>query len=102
MSLHANFERLPSFLINLECLDLAGQRDAFINECLETGGHISEPAEHVSHLWEASLHEIFASGTSEEEVIRNWKKAAHKHAPLIEADGFITVHPQLTDTGAQQ
>lgn len=95
MSFHVQFDRLPGFLLNLECLDIAGQRDAFMNEVMESGGSYVPPAgdDWSSHLFEISLHGVVAYGSSEDEAIRNWKKAARAQVPLVEDDGFITVHP---------
>ena len=70
------FDRLPHFLMNLECLGPAGQREAVINECNAANGSFHAPALNRSHLWELSLHGIYVTGASEEQAIRNWKKAA--------------------------
>ena len=72
----AQFDRLPRFLLNLECLGPAGQREAIINECNEANGSFNAPAHNRSHLWELSLHGIYVTGASEEQAIQNWKKAA--------------------------
>ena len=72
----AQFDRLPRFLLNLECLGPAGQREAVINECNEANGYFHAPARNRSHLWELRLHGIYVTGASEEQAIRNWKKAA--------------------------
>lgn len=91
------FDNHTAFLLNLECLDMAGQRDAFMNEVIESGGSYVRPNgdDWSSHLFEIALHGVVAYGSSEDEAIRNWKKAARSQAPLIEDDGFITVHPPL-------
>ncbi|PIE15299.1 MAG: hypothetical protein CSA68_07305 [Rhodobacterales bacterium] len=72
-----------------------GQKDAFFNEIMESGGSYVAPGgnDRSSHLFEISLHGVVAYGSSEDEAIRNWKKAARAQAPLVEDDGFITVHP---------
>jgi hypothetical protein len=95
MTTHLLNDRLTAFLLNLECLGMAGQKDAFMNEVMENGGTYVSPdlAAGMSHLFEISLHGVNAYGGSEEEAIRNWTKAAKAVAPLIEDDGFITVHP---------
>ena len=72
----AQFDRLPHFLLNLECLGPAGQREAVINECNEANGSFHAPARNRSHLWELSLHGVYVTGASEGEAIRNLKKAA--------------------------
>lgn len=95
MTTHLLNDRLTAFLLNLECLCIAGQKDAFMNEVMECGGSYVPPASAAqsSHLFEISLHGVNAYGGSEEEAIRNWTKAAKAVAPLVENDGFITVHP---------
>lgn len=95
MTTHLLNDRLTAFLLNLECLDSAGQKDAFMNEVMENGGSYVPPADAAqsSHLFEIALHGVNAYGASEDEAIRNWTKAAKAVAPLIEDDGFITVHP---------
>ncbi|MBC7154584.1 MAG: hypothetical protein H5U19_08235 [Rhodobacteraceae bacterium] len=82
-------DRLKAFLLNLECLDSAGQKDAFMNEAMECGGRYLPSG----NWFEITLHGIITSGMTEDAAIRNWTKAAKSVAPLIEADGFITVHP---------
>ena len=84
MSFHAHFDRLHAFLLNLECLDAAGQRDALINECNEAKGHFIPPTRHLQHLWELDLHGIYATGPSEDDAIRTWKKTAHARMPLTD------------------
>ncbi len=96
MSFHDNFDRLTCFLLNLECLDMAGQEDAFVHEALETGGTFPLPCDDDYFDMPAlviDLHEVRALGRSLSEAIRNWKKAARERAPLPEDDGFITVYP---------
>lgn len=95
MTTHLLNDRLTAFLLNLECLDMAGRRDAFMNEVIETGGSYVPPADAAqsSHFFEIALHGVNAYGASEEEAIRNWTKAAKAVAPLVEDDGFITVYP---------
>ncbi len=96
MSLQHHFDRLPSFLLNLECLDMAGKIDAFINEVIETGGSYVAPADNdtwASHLFEISLHSVSATGANEEEAIRNWIRAARCHLPDSEDDGLGTTRP---------
>ncbi len=82
MSLYAQFERIHAFLLNLECLGPEGQKDAFMNEVMENGGSYVPPAgdDWASHLFEISLHGVVAYGSSEDEAIRNWKKAARAAA----------------------
>jgi len=75
----AQFDRLPHFLLNLECLGPAGQIEAIINECNEANGYFHAPVRNRSHFWELSLHGIYGTGASEEQAIRNWKKAAQYH-----------------------
>ncbi|MCI5038726.1 MAG: hypothetical protein MRY81_03490 [Donghicola eburneus] len=97
MSIHTDFERVNSFLINLELLNGEGRTDAYFNECIETGGTYTDPAyaTGATHLFEIDLHDIHATGSSHEEVQRNWSKLARQLGPDIEDDGFITVHPAL-------
>ncbi|HCO91077.1 MAG TPA: hypothetical protein DIT40_08905 [Alphaproteobacteria bacterium] len=79
--------RLAAFLLNLECLDMAGQRDAVINEVIETGGTYCPPPPEgsdawASHLYEIQLHGIAGYGHSEAEAVTSWKKAARAACPL--------------------
>lgn len=69
-------DRLPNFLMTLELLDAAGRHDAFMNEVMETGGSLTSPQRNQSHLWEINLHGQVATGHTEEEAIRNWRRAA--------------------------
>ena len=87
MTTHLLNDRLTAFLLNLECLDIAGQKDAFMNEVMECGGSYVPPvdAAQSSHMFEIALHGVNAYGASEEETIRNWTKAAKTIAPLINA-----------------
>ena len=83
-------DRMHSFLINLECLDRAGQHDAVVAEVLETYGLFRAPSGRRSHLWQLDLHGISATGASDEEAIANWKRLAHATAPLCTAqDGAV-------------
>lgn len=105
MSFHAQFDRLSAFLLNLECLDMAGQCDAFMNEVMECGGSYVPPAgdDWSSHLFEISLHGVVAYGSSEDEAIRNWKKAARAQVSLVE-DGApypTPGHIAVMDCGAR-
>ncbi|QOL81100.1 hypothetical protein [Pseudooceanicola spongiae] len=79
MTLDALHNRLAAFLTNLECLDIAGQRDALVSEIVETGGRYDAPPEtpHALHLFEISLHGVSASGADEADAFRAWKRAAH-------------------------
>lgn len=77
-----HFDRLHSFLQNLECLSPAGQFDAFCNECVETGGVFNPPKSNQSHFWEIDLHGTYAIGGSAQEVIRNWKKVVRASLPM--------------------
>tara|TARA_R110002126_G_scaffold216367_2_gene362428 strand:+ start:4578 stop:4850 length:273 start_codon:yes stop_codon:yes gene_type:complete len=78
MTLDLLHNRLAAFLTNLECLDMAGQRDALVGEILETGGRYDPPPEtpHARHLFEISLHGVSAAGTDEADAFRAWKRAA--------------------------
>ncbi|MBR9651888.1 hypothetical protein [Thalassovita aquimarina] len=98
MSLHANFARLPAFLAHLERIEPEAQKDAFVNEVMETGGTYMtpQPDTESSHMVELNLHGVVAWGSDEAEAIRNWKKAARRQLPDIEGDGFITVHPPVS------
>ncbi|SMP32017.1 hypothetical protein [Shimia sagamensis] len=94
MSFQAQFTRLQQFLLSLECLDAAGQAEAFANEARETGGTLIPPSDNTgaSHLFEIQLHDTFGSGSSEEEAVRNWKMAAKRSlAPLTVPQEAITV-----------
>lgn len=97
MSIHTDVERVKSFLINLEPLIGDGRTDAFINECMETGGTYTDPkfATGATHLFEINLHGIHATGSSHEEVQRNWSKLTRRFSPDVEDDGFVTIHPPL-------
>lgn len=75
--IEALHSHLPAFLMNLECLDAHGQYDAFANEVTETFGRLTPPTGDRSHQWELDLYDVFAEGSSEEEVIANWKRLAH-------------------------
>lgn len=87
--------RTSTFIDNLDRLTGTDHYDAFITEVRESPGQLTPPANHRSHLWELGLHQISASGTTEEEAIANWIRIARKSAPPeeIDADGFITVIP---------
>ena len=67
MTTHLLNDRLTTFLLNLECLDIAGQKDAFMNEVIECGGSYVPPADAAqsSHLFEIALHGVNAYGGSE-------------------------------------
>lgn len=78
--------RIGRFLINLECLDIAGRHDAVVAEVHETNGHFHAPSGRLSHLWDLRLHSITASGASVEEAIANWKRLAHAQNPLAKAE----------------
>lgn len=94
--------RFPAFLMNLECLDVQGQQDAFVNEVMETFGRFDPTAGDRTHQWEVELHGISANGATIEEAMSNWKRLARQACKLdgIEDDGFITVHPALKQIGA--
>lgn len=94
--------RLHAFLLNLECLDVAGQRDAVYSEVMETFGRFDPPAGDRSHRWDLDLHGVQGCGASEEEAIANWKRLARDECELdaAEDDGFITVRPDLRRKGA--
>ncbi len=89
--------RLSSFLLNLECLNMDGQKDAFMNEVIENGGIWYPPRDNdacVTYRFELILHGVYAFGVTEEHAIKLWKRAARAVlAWHIEDDGFITVHP---------
>lgn len=97
MSIHASLDRVNSFLANLESLRSSGRTDAFINECIETGGTYTTPQcdAGAPRLFKIVLHDIYASGANEEEAERNWTNHARSKTG-IEDDGFITVHPALS------
>ncbi|WP_407496806.1 hypothetical protein [Pseudooceanicola sp. MF1-13] len=99
-------DRLQALLTSLECLGPDDQKDLIINEVIETGGVYCAPRpvdtdNWSSHLCEMRLHGISASGATEEETIRNWKKAAQQVAFPVESDGFITVHPPIAPLAAR-
>lgn len=87
------FNRVTVFLQHLECLGIAGQRDAFMNEVIETGGTYITPdnGSCASHLFEISLYNVVAYGGSEAEAIRNWKKTAS-----AQLNGGGETHPQFS------
>jgi len=75
------YDRLTTFLINLECLDAEERKDAIANEVLETGGVYVPPPNGdtwASHVFEINLHGVSAMGATEEETIRNWTKYANR------------------------
>ena len=77
--MEALYSHLTAFLLNLECLDPHGQRDAIVNAIIETGGTYCPPPDDddwANHRFEISLFSIAAKGTSENEAIQNWTKAA--------------------------
>lgn len=77
---------LQDFLLNLECLNTAGQKEAIMTEVIESGGTYVPPTRGnwSSHLFEIALHGVNAYGASEDEAIRNWKKAARAQVLLCE------------------
>ena len=95
MSVHPQFDLVHAFLLKLDGLDVAGQIQAFIDEAIDNGGNYLSPGTkgQCSHLFEISLHNIFATGASDDEAIRNWKKVARAKMTPVEGDGFITVYP---------
>lgn len=95
----AQIDRLTAFLLNLECLDAAGQKEAFECEALETGGSFAK-IDHIAFdgsTFVVSLHGLTIAGQDEDHAIRTWKTAAYARTPMVEADGFITVHPPFPD-----
>jgi len=92
-------DRLTQFLISLECLGTEGQRDAFANESIETGGTYLRPDDspHTTHLFEIDLHGVSATGGSEREVVRNWKHAARHFVPVIDAEIAGLLMPDQTE-----
>jgi len=101
MTTHLLHDRLRSFLLNLECLGPIGQKDAFANEVIETGGSYVAPNDdgRSSHLFEISLHGIVGNGFSEETAIESWKMAARAMVPL--ADPTDAPAQASAQTGAQ-
>ncbi|QIZ79053.1 hypothetical protein [Thalassovita gelatinovora] len=97
MTFHAQFDRLRVFLAHLELIDMDAQKDAFMNEGMETGDAdlILRADTKSSHLIEIRLHGATAFGATEDEAIRNWKKVARQLLPGIEDDGFVTGHPPI-------
>lgn len=94
--------RLAQFLSTLDRLSPVALQDAVVNEVIETGGSYCPPPPEgsdawASHLFEIALHGVTATGMSEAEAIRNWRKAAQAICPTSEADGFLTVHPPFPD-----
>lgn len=85
-------ELLCDFLLNLECLGTAGQRDAFMIEITQSGGSYVPPDGDTwsSHLFEISLHGVCACGFSEDEAMRNWIKAARSVARMGDDESRIT------------
>lgn len=74
-------QRILDFLATLECLDQTAHPKAFADEITRTGGsYLPLGLRHTSHFCELSLHGIVAYGASEEEMLRNWKKAATAQA----------------------
>ena len=92
-------DRLRRFLLTLESVGPEGERDAFANEVIETGGCYMDPdcgGRPGTHLFEIRLHGISVCGLTEPEARRNWKRIAHRgYRELLEDDGFVTVHPPL-------
>ena len=97
MTTHFPHDRLTSFLLNLECLSISGQIEAFINEVIETDGIYTAPLKGDDtnrHMFEVNLHGIYAFGETETAAITLWKSVARAALDMmVEKDGFITVHP---------
>jgi uncharacterized protein YggL (DUF469 family) len=94
-------ERLAAFVLGLDKIDAEDTetlKDAFMNEVIENGGSYDPPRDDQRALFEISLHDVAACGTSELTAIRNWRIAAtarllNPEALEVEADGFITIYP---------
>jgi hypothetical protein len=97
MTTHLLNNLLAEFLVQLARCDTDGQKDAFMNAVMESGGSYVPPAntDTSSHMFEISLHNVCAFGATEAEAIRNWTISANAVAAQIEDDGFITTHPSF-------
>lgn len=101
----ALFSRLHGFIASLEYVNsIEEKQNAFMRECQECGGSYTpaHPDQAGSHLFEIKLHGESASGSSDEEVMRNWLRVATAKLAMTEDDGFITVHPPMNTWDKQQ
>lgn len=76
--------RLSQFAARVATLDTDHRFDAFHAEAIETGGTfvLPHPGDYWgSHLCEIQLHQIVAHGSTADEAIANWIKAAGRVAP---------------------
>jgi hypothetical protein len=80
MDAHQIHNRLHGFLETLDRCNCEDQKDAIMNEVMETGGtyvpHSDGADNWASHLFELNLHGVEAYGHSETDVITNWKPIA--------------------------
>ena len=86
----AQFARLPNFLLNLECLGTAGQREAIINECnkpLEASMHNHAAETQVEYL-ERNIAEV----RTQRSLLLNasWEKVQREDPALCRLEQRMT------------
>lgn len=88
--------------------------DAFFTECIETGGFYPDTmCVHLSYVFEMQLYGIKTVGETESIALARWIGKARAHiamqptthaaksgADLVEDDGFVTVHPRISQSVA--
>ena len=81
MTLHAEFDRLHTFLQGLTRFNIEEQKEAFINECIENGGSYIPPENTAwgKPMSKIHLHGVGGLGDTEEDAIHNWINAAKAH-----------------------
>lgn len=90
-------DRLRNFLVTLETVGPEGEKDAFANEVIETGGTYLDPQtgpRPASHLFEIQLHGISAFGPTEPDARRNWKRIAHGRFGSLAGEAPAPPFPQ--------
>ncbi|MGK7653180.1 hypothetical protein ACSQ76_12415 [Roseovarius sp. B08] len=72
-------DRAFAFLSRLDRLEPIARREAFINEVLETGGVYAAPPDDTGSgrfVFEVVLHDIRATGATEDDAVSAWIDAA--------------------------
>lgn len=79
------FDRLRTFVDRLTKTPGDQRHDVMMNEVIENGGIYVPPTSDgwSAALFEISLHSVVARGTTEEEAIESWRRAAQR---MINAD----------------
>lgn len=92
---------LSRFLDAVKPLPVADRPAAFRDAAIDSGGHYIPHTSRSgsSYFVEIQIHGIVAWGDDETRAIANWIHAAELTCQRIEADGFITVHPDFYTTG---